>query len=289
MRAREADALDAVDRIHRSEQLAEVRAEVGREVTPPRVHVLAEQRDLPDALAGQALDLGHDLARAAAPLPPAHRGHDAVRAARVAPHRDLHPRLERPLAHRRQQRGEGPLLSGAEAPALSSEPARAEPVGQVRDGAGPEGHVDEGVHVEEALSLGLRVAAADGDDALRITLLQRAGLGEMSREALIRLLADRARVEDHHVRLVLGQRLAEPELLEHALDALGVVRVHLAAERGDVVAPHSGRSVARARRWAGGTNGEGVDGPDEIRPLRHRRRPSGTAVIWRTRRRGSRG
>ncbi len=33
-------------------------------------------------------------------------------------------------------------------------------------------------------------------------------------------------------------RLAEPELLEHALDPLGVVGVHLAAERGDEVAPH---------------------------------------------------
>ena len=35
------------------------------------------------------------------------------------------------------------------------------------------------------------------------------------------------------------RRLAEPELLEHALDALGVVRVHLAAERRDVVAAHA--------------------------------------------------
>ena len=33
-------------------------------------------------------------------------------------------------------------------------------------------------------------------------------------------------------------RLAEPELLEHALDPLGVVGVHLAAERRDVVAAH---------------------------------------------------
>ena len=34
------------------------------------------------------------------------------------------------------------------------------------------------------------------------------------------------------------ERLAEPELLEHALDALGVVRVHLAPERRNVVAAH---------------------------------------------------
>ena len=38
-------------------------------------------------------------------------------------------------------------------------------------------------------------------------------------------------------------RLAEPELLEHAFDPLRVVGVHLAAERGDVVAAH-GRNLA---------------------------------------------
>ena len=41
-----------------------------------------------------------------------------------------------------------------------------------------------------------------------------------------------------------GWRLAEPERLEHALDPLGVVGVHLAPERRDVVAPHRRRSVA---------------------------------------------
>ena len=40
--------------------------------------------------------------------------------------------------------------------------------------------------------------------------------------------------------------LAEPERLEHALDPLGVVRVHLAAERGDVVPLHRARQRSRA-------------------------------------------
>src|SRR5207249_3881462 len=66
---------------------------------------------------------------------------------------------------------------------------------------------------------------------------------EMSGETGVRLLADRAGVEDDDVRLLLDGRLAEAELLEHALDPLAVVSVHLAAERGDVVAPH-GRRVA---------------------------------------------
>jgi hypothetical protein len=57
-------------------------------------------------------------------------------------------------------------------------------------------------------------------------------------EALVGLLAHGARVEDDHVRLVLRRRLAEAERLEHALDPLRVVGVHLAAERRDEVPAH---------------------------------------------------
>jgi hypothetical protein len=60
----------------------------------------------------------------------------------------------------------------------------------------------------------------------------------MGGEALVGLLADGAGVEDDHVRLVLGERLAQAEGLEHALDSLRVVGVHLAAECRDVVALH---------------------------------------------------
>jgi hypothetical protein len=61
------------------------------------------------------------------------------------------------------------------------------------------------------------------------------------REALIRLLADRARVEDEHVRLVLVDGLAEAKRLEHALDPLRIVGVHLAAEGRDVVPAHAAK------------------------------------------------
>ena len=44
------------------------------------------------------------------------------------------------------------------------------------------------------------------------------------------------------VRLVARRRLAEAELLEHALDPLAVVGVHLAAERRDEVPPHQAES-----------------------------------------------
>ena len=115
VRAREADALDPVDRVARAEQLAELGADLGREVAAPRVDVLAEQRDLLDAGAGELRHLGEDVAGPAALLAAADGRDDAVRADRVAAHRDLHPGLERPLAVLRQRRGEGAVVE-AEAP-----------------------------------------------------------------------------------------------------------------------------------------------------------------------------
>ena len=65
VRAREADALDPVDRVAvaRSSSPNSVRI-AGREVAAPRVDVLAEQRDLLDAGAGELRHLGEDVARA---------------------------------------------------------------------------------------------------------------------------------------------------------------------------------------------------------------------------------
>ena len=133
---------------------------------------------------------------------------------------------------------EGPLLAGAERAARDPLAAGAEPVAEVRDRAGAERDVDVRVEREQALPLRLRVAAADGDDRSGPLALQLRGVPHVGGEARVGLLADRARVEDDHVRLLLRRRLAQPELLEQALDPLGVVRVHLAAERRDVVPLH---------------------------------------------------
>ena len=123
-------------------------------------------------------------------------------------------------------------------PAAWRDAAGADPVGEVRDRTGPEGDVDVRVELEEAVALRLGVAAADRDHLVRVALLERRRLREVGGEALVGLLADRARVEHEHVRLDLVGRLAEPDRLEHPLDPLGVVSVHLAPERGDVVALH---------------------------------------------------
>ena len=236
VRAREADPLDALDVVARTQELAELRSDRGSEVAAPRVDVLAEQSDLFDVLTGERRHLRDDLARPAALLAPADGRDDAVGALRVAAHRDLHPRLVTSLAMGRELGRE--VLVRAEPPARHRIAACRDPLAEVRNRSRPERDVDERVLLEDALALRLRVAPADGDDEVRPLALPCGRVAEMSGEPRIRLLANRARVEDDHVGILDAHRFAETERLEHALDALGIVSVHLAPEGRHVVTAH---------------------------------------------------
>ena len=182
---------------------------------------------------------------------------------------------ETSLATHRQVGGE--VLVRAEAAARHRVASGGDPLAQVRDRSRPEGDVDERVQLEDALALGLRVAAADGDHHVRVAPLPRRSVPEIRRQPRVRLLADGARVEDEHVGVVGRRRLTEAERLEHALDALGVVRVHLTAERGDVVTPHRAAIVGvkpalhgwRCRPAATGARGDPAARP--TRPVARRR------------------
>ena len=138
VRARVADALDAVDRVEAVQQLGEARA-LGPQVAPVGVDVLPEQRDLADAVGGQALDLGDQLGERAADLAPARGGHDAVRAAAVAADGDLHPALELAGALGRQVAGEALELEVA----LGAQRVRRQELCELVDLAGAERDVDE--------------------------------------------------------------------------------------------------------------------------------------------------
>ena len=146
----------------------------------------------------------------------------------------------------RQLAGERAVVE-AEAPTRDAQPARAQPLPEVRDRAGPEGDVDARVELEDALALCLGVAAADRDHALRILALACERVAEVGGELRVGLLTDRARVEDDDIGLVCARGLAQAELLEQPLDPLRVVGVHLAAERRDVVAPHPGHDSQHRR------------------------------------------
>src|SRR4051812_25816104 len=147
------------------------------------------------------------------------------------------PSQDGALAGRRQLRCEAAVVE-AEAAARDADPAGPQPVAEVRDRPRAERDVDERVALEDPLALRLGVAAADGDHAVGVLALPRRRLAEIRGELRVGLLPDRARVEDDDVGVAGGRRLPEPELLEHALDPLAVVSVHLAAEGRDVVAAH---------------------------------------------------
>src|SRR2546425_4138134 len=271
--AGEADALDALDRVARPEQLADLRPDLGREIAPPRVDVLAEQGELSHAFACEPRHLRRDLTWASAHLASANGRHDAVGALRVATHRDLYPGLEPALAVHRQLTREAPVVD-AESPACDAEPAGSQPLAEMRDRARPERDVDVRIEIEEPLALRFGVATPDRDHLLRVAPLDRGSLREMRRELLIGLLADRAGIEDENVGLVLRGRLAETELLQHALDPLTVVSVHLAAEGRDVVPAHGPECYP----WSFRTRPPcGSSGWPRSRYWRFRGRPSSTS------------
>jgi hypothetical protein len=102
----------------------------------------------------------------------------------------------------RELRREAPLLE-AKSASRHAVATGADPVPEVRDRPGPERDVHIRIELENSLSLRLRVAAADGDDPLRVRALERGRLCEVSREALVGLLAHGACVEDDHVGVLL--------------------------------------------------------------------------------------
>ena len=143
-------------------------------------------------------DLGDDLRGRARHLAPARGGHDAVGAAAVAAHRDLHPRLELALALHREVAGEALELEEA----LRGDAVARQELGELVHLPGSEGHVHEREHLEDLVLQRLGPAAADPDHPLRVLRLQPLGLAEVADEPVVGLLADRAGVEEDQVGAV---------------------------------------------------------------------------------------
>ena len=238
VRARVTDPAHAVERVQLAEQLRERRA-LRPEVAAVGVDVLAEERELGHAVGREPAALVDQLGERARHLAAARRGHDAVRAVAVAADGDLHPGLDlaRPLG--RQVAREALELEEA----LRRERVRGEELGELVDLARAEGDVDERELAEDLLLDRLRPAAPDADQPLGVAPLEHLGLVQVRDEAVVRLLADRARVEQDQVGIGALGHLAVAERVEHPLHPLGVVLVHLAPEGGDVERSHDRTSV----------------------------------------------
>ena len=152
--------------------------------------------------------------------------------ARIAAHADLHPPLKRPRAMSRQVAREALELEVA----LSGQGIARQELGQLVYLPGPECHVHEWKALEHLLLDRLRPAPPDADRLIRAFQLQPFGFPQVRDEAAVGRLADRARVEQDQVGLRALGRLVIAQRLQHALHPLGVVLVHLTAERRHVVA-----------------------------------------------------
>ena len=117
-------------------------------------------------------------------------------------------------------------------------------LGQLVHLAGSEGDVDEGESGEHLILDRLCPAAADADGPRGIFCLEALGMAEVSHEAIVGLLPNRAGVEQDQVRLVLTIGLVIAQRVQHPLHPLGVVLVHLTAERGQVVALHGSVNIS---------------------------------------------
>ena len=190
-----ADAPQAVERVELVQQRGERRALAAAHRAAVGVDVLAQQRDLDDAVVHHVAHLGDELVVRPVDLAAARGGHDAVRALHVAAGRDLHPALELAGALGRQVAGEALELEEA----LGGQRVAGQELGQLVDLAGAERDVDEREVAEDLVLHRLRPAAADADDDLRVAALVRGGLAQVGDEAAVGLLADRARVEQDQV------------------------------------------------------------------------------------------
>ena len=268
MRRHEADALEPGHGVEAREELGErgrARLPAAPEVAPVGVDVLAEQGHLAHAVGDQRLGLRDQVLDRPAALGAADVRDDAVGAEVGAAAHDLQPRLERALAAGSEAAAEVravlEVAGGARVRRLHGGPQQLrQPVQVLR----AEGAVDEREAREEARLLRLRQAAGHEDHARGVLALEPRRRAEVAGEAVVRALAHRAGVVDEHVSAVGLVGALQALGLEQRADALGVVLVHLAAERAQVVTAGHDGLVALAGR---------------------RRRPA----TWRCRRRGSRG
>ena len=237
----EAQEIVAVDLVQVGQQIGKIIA--GAQILAVGVDVLPQQGDFPEALGHQLPHLVDDPLRVAAAFPATDVGHDAVGAEVVAAVHDGHPGAGAALADHRHTLGNGAvLILHGEHPA----PLGIDLIQQL--GELPQGlRAEHQIHMAVGLAhlLGhlrpLRHAAAQADHLRRVGLLRVGQRTQIAVHPLLRVVADGAGVQHHHVRLgrIVGERT--PHGPEHTHNVLAVGHVLLAAEgvhqRPDGLAP----------------------------------------------------
>ncbi len=232
-----AEPTDPLDRVDRAQQVGELRAPLaGAEVPAVGVHVLAQQRQLGHAVAGEVGDLGDDVAHPPADLGAAHRGHDAERAAVVTADLDRDPGAVVDLPPSGQGRRVGLVLIEDLDDRDTGAVGLCEERRGVRQVVGAEHDVHVTGPLDDEIPVLLGQAPSDRDLQVRAGVLQGLEVPERPVELVVGVLADAAGVEDDHIGRseIVGRFHALGR--EEAGDPLGIVLVHLAPEGAHVEA-----------------------------------------------------
>ena len=227
---------------HAFEQAPERPRPSVRAVAVIGVDVLADQRDLAHAGVRQPRDLGDDLHDRARHLGAARIGHDAEGAELVAAFLHGHEgrdaaRARRRAARRRQQielvldreLGVDHAFAAPNARQQSRQPMVA---------LRPDHEIDRRRAADDLLAFRLGDAAGDRDHHAAAVagggLLEHAHAAELGIDLLGRLLADVAGVEDDEIGVLGRGGLGKTLGRERVRHTMGIVDVHLAAERLDM-------------------------------------------------------
>jgi hypothetical protein len=105
---------------------------------------------------------------------------------------------------------------------------------------GAEHHVDPGRSLHDRVAVLLGQAAADGDLHAGMAVLDGPQVAEVSVQAVVGVLPDRARVEDDDVGRVALVGAGVAGVLEEPGEPFGVVHVHLAPVRANLIGTGGG-------------------------------------------------
>ena len=226
-------------------------ARLGRQVVTVAVHVLTEERDLPEAGGGQGPRLVDDLVERPAALGTATERNDAVGARLVAAVDDRQPCADRRTARDRAL-GDGSCPGSRQVvgdahhrPAYHRRRAnradrrlggrQSQPVHELGLLVRAQEQVDRRVAAVQPVAMRLADRAPGEDHAeTGVRLLEACQLPLAADDLLLRALADRTGVDDDQVGRLHRRGLGAARREQPAGHLLGVAPVHLAAERPHV-------------------------------------------------------
>ena len=230
MAGHETNAEVAFDLVDLGQQVGEIVVDV--QVIAVGVDVLAQQGDILVTCFHQLFHFSQHAFGIAAALPAADIGNDAVRTEVIAAIHDGDPCLHALFTDHRNALGDGAVLICHGEDTLAALIHLPQQFRELPQGMGTKHQIHQRIGLLNALGhAGLLChAATQADDHLRIFLLGVGQCTQVTKHAILRMLADGAGVQDHQIRFGGLVRQGKTAVCQHAHQLLAVCHVLLAAK-----------------------------------------------------------